>query len=257
MSQVHDDVMAQIDSRKEPMELAKAEDQKRNLDKLPDDPTTDPEGAERRASSSDAYPPFVYEDYKESNLNLWGKKWTDGKQHLVPKNSTVAAVLQIAKDSENSYGGMFKLAYGDSNKHNMVLLRDTWTNMLAGVDDNYKFPIMRQLGNIVNQALAERAFQKYMYRTMASRHDENEQEPEWLMAARDRMLRAAAIAGTWVTVHAECWKLCEYKNLPVYYLENDIKLRLVNNAKYLEERYADKPQDLPKVSDRLKLAMDC
>lgn len=255
--QVHEDVMNQISDRKEPMELAIEQDQGSRVAKLPDDPSTDPEGAARRADSAEAYPPFILQDYKLSKTNYWGKVWPDKLEHLIPKNSLVAAVMQVAKDSEKNYGGMLALATGKDNIGNFNLIKNAYTCMIAGVDDQFKFPLMRALGNLTNQALAERAFQKYMYMQAASRHEEGKDEPEWMLGMKDRMIKASAIAGTYVMVHGECWTMCEYKNSPSYMLDNEIKLRLTNNAKFLEDRFGDKPRALPTVADHLAVALNC
>ena len=257
MSQVHEDVMKQISDRKEPMELATEQDQGSRVASLPDDPTTDPEGAARRENAAEAFPPFILQDYKLSKLNFWGKVWADKQEHLIPKNSLVAAVMEVAKNSESNYGGMFRIATGESNASNFTTLKDGFTYMIATVDDQFKFPLMRALGNLTNQALAERAFQKYMYMAAASRHEDGTDEPEWMLGLKDRMLKASGIAGTYVMIHSECWKMCEYKGLPKYVLDNEVKLRLVNNAKFLDDRYGDKPKPLPTVADHLAMALDC
>lgn len=251
------EVLDQIDQRKEPIESVQELSNIRSIDKLNDDPTTDPEGAKARAATTDEYPPFVYLDYKPSYLNFWGKKWADNKEHLIPKNSTVAAVIQVHKDSEGKYGKMLELAYAEGNKANMKLILDAYTTMLLGVDKDFQFPIMQQLGNLANSTLANRAFQKYMYANAAARLDTTQDPPEWFAGMRDRMVQAAIQAGTWVNCHMECWKLMDYKNAPTYFVDNDVKLRLVNNAKFLEDRYGDKKQEQPKIADHLALALEC
>ena len=128
---------------------------------------------------------------------------------------------------------------------------------MLGLDKEYIFPLMRQLGNLTNQALAERAFQKYMYMQAASRQDESKPEPDWLLNLKDRMMKASAMAGTYVVTHGECWKIAQFNGTPRYTLENEVKLRLVNNARYLENNFGDKPQPLPTVADHLAVALDC
>lgn len=258
---MHKDALDQIDNREEPLvSVAKLDESTtaKAMSQLVDDPTTDPEGAARRSEgNAEAFPPFILADYKLSLTTFWGKAWPDKQEHLIPKQSLVASVMQVAKLSENNYGGMLALATGSSNKANYELIKQGFEFMMLGLDREYIFPLMRQLGNLTNQALAERAFQKYMYMQAASRQDDNKPEPEWMLNLKDRMMKASAMAGTYVTTHGECWKIAQFNGVPKYMLDNEIKLRLVNNARYLENNFGDKPQPLPTVADHLAVALDC
>ena len=260
-SNMHPDALKQIDDREEPLvTVAKLDESTtaKALSQLVDDPSTDPEGAARRAEgNAEAFPPFILADYKLSPVSFWGKPWPDKLEHLIPKTALVTSVLQVAKLSENNYGGMLALATGSSNKSNYDHIKQGFEAMMLGLDKEYIFPLMRQLGNLTNQALAERAFQKYMYMQAASRQDESKPEPDWLLNLKDRMMKASAMAGTYVVTHGECWKIAQFNGTPRYTLENEVKLRLVNNARYLENNFGDKPQPLPTVADHLAVALDC
>ncbi len=58
------------------------------------DTLADPEGAAARTEVA-AYPDWALNDYEPSPLNYWGKAWPQGNgEHLVPKESTIAAVME-------------------------------------------------------------------------------------------------------------------------------------------------------------------
>jgi hypothetical protein len=258
-SQLHKDAEDQLDNRMEPLEMAQAIDNQSRMRLLPDDPSTDPEGAERRQQTTDNYPPFVFNLYKLSPVTLWNKRWPDGKEHLIPRSDTIEGCIQMAIAGEKTIGKMIDLAWAKSNAHNMTLIHSNWTDMIGQVDEPYVFGLMRQLGNLAASALAERAVQKYLYMDSVSRLNlaEGEDQPEWLNRARDRMIQAATIAGVYTWTHQECWTIAQYNGKPKYYLEFEIKTRLANNASYLEKNYGKNAKPQVTIDDQIALALAC
>lgn len=258
-SQLHPDAEAQLDKRMEPLEMAQAVDKQSRMKLMPDDPSTDPEGAARRNQNTDTYPPFVFNLYMLSPVTLWNKRWPDGKEHLVPRPETIEGCLQMAIAGEKTIGKMIDLAWAPSNKDNMILLHQSWMDMIGNLDEPYIFTLMRQLGNATSSALAERAVQKYLYMDSVSRLNLNdgEEQPEWLDRQRDRMMQAATIAGTFNYVHGECWRIAKYSGSPKYYLDFEIKTRLANNASYLEKNYGKNAKPMVSLDDQLALALAC
>jgi hypothetical protein len=201
----------------------------------------------------------VFNLYKLSPTTLWNKRWPDGKEHLVPRAETIEGCLQMAIAGEKNAGKMIDLAWGKSNAKNMTLLHTNWVDMISNVDESYVFPLMRQLGNATSTALADRAVQKYLYMDSVSRLNlnEGEDQPDWLSRARDRMIQASVMAGTFHYIHHDCWRIAKYSGDPKYYLDFEIKTRLANNASYLEKNYGKNA--VPKINfdDQLALALAC
>lgn len=253
---LHEDNLKDLDRRIEPMVQATMPTPP--AERYVPDPTTDPEVEQRQAATPNEYPSWVFYEYFLSNKTLWGKAWPDGKEHLVPKSSFVNAVIDTHIEGEKTLGKMIELAFADSNKANTLLLLDAWTTIFVGVDKTYVFEHMQALGRMTQSALARRAFDKYTYLSAASRLNPNEDEPEWFMNRRSRMIEAATKAGTYCRIHSEMWQLLEWKNSPNYNnVANEIKLLIVNQAKWIEDNYGPKVVERPKVSDQHALAAMC
>lgn len=219
------------------------------------DTTTDPDIAQRQAETGNDYPTFVFIDYRLSDKSYWGKPNPDGKEHLVPKKEAIVAVYDIHLAGEQTIGKMIELARGPANNANFKLIEDAYNSMIAGTDTEYQFPLMSALASMTSRAFAERAFQKYMYLQAASKLKDGEEPPEWFGAMVDRMTKASAACGTWSWVHLCAWKQLEWSGSPTYNnVMNDIIMRMVNNARYLEKTYGPTRRELPKVSDHYALA---
>lgn len=262
MSNLHPDNVKDIDRRIEPMEQAQIP--------LPpaehyvQDPTTDPDITQRQTQQND-YPGWVFQEYILHRNNLWNKPWQDGKEHLVPKKQFLANIMAMHTEGENTIGKMIELALAPTNLGNTNIILSAYTTMFVGVDKEFVFPQMQNLGRLTQNALARRAFDKYAYLSAAERWDgdprnANQDEPEWLTNLQTRMIRAATIAGTWCRVHSECWHLLEWKNNPVYspvMIQNEINLLAVNQAKWIEDNHGPVQAEKPKVSDKRALAAAC
>lgn len=253
---MHADALKTIDDRKEPLESAKEVDNERFL-KVVDDPQADPEGAARRENTAEAFPAWVLEEYKPSKFSYWGKPNADGKEHLIPKESLVRAVIQVHKDGEAFLGKMLDLSRAASNAVNFKTLMESHEYMAMTLDKPYMYPIMNALSNTTRAAFAERAFSKYSFLSALARQKPDVELPEYMDFLKERMLTAATMCGTWVAVHARLWEIMEYKNSPSYLVDNEIKLKLCQNAKFLESR--NKPIEAPKPSaeDQRSLAALC
>lgn len=245
-----------LDTRDEPLISAQAVDQERLL-KAVDDPTTDPEGAANRASSSEAFPAWVLEEYRLSKSTYWGKPNADGKEHLIPKESLVKAVIQVHIDGEATIGKMLDLSLGATNAVNYKTMMESYELMFMTMDKNYLYPMMNGLSNMTRAAFAERAFTKYSFLSALARQKPDTDLPEYMDFLKERMLQAATMCGTLVAVHSKMWSIMEYKNSPTYLVDNEIKLKLCQNAKFLETR--NKPVEAPKPSaeDQRSLAALC
>jgi hypothetical protein len=245
--------MKDIDRRIEPMVQATLPQDPASL--YLQDPTTDPDIAQRQAQSGNEYPPFVFVDYHLSSKSYWGKPNADGKDHLVPKREAIAQVYQIHLDGEKTIGKMIELARQPANAANFLLIEQSFTKMLASTDVEYQFPIMNSLASMTSRAFAERAFQKYMYLAAAAKLKDGEEPPEWFGGMTDRMTKASAACGTWSWVHLCAWRQLEWSGSPTYNnVMNDIIMRMVNNARYLEKQFGPTKRELPKVSDHYAVA---
>lgn len=253
---VHPDVLKQIDQRNEPLESANAVDNERML-KVVDDPTTDPDGAARRADTADAFPAWVLEEYRVSPHTYWGRPHADGKEHLIPKESLVKAVIQTHVDSNEYLGKMLELCVQGSNMGSHKALLDSYTFMFGSADKSYHFIMMGSLGSMVRTAFAERAFTKYAFLSALRRQKPDVELPEFMGFLKERMIVASAMCGTLYTVHRTCWDLCEYKGIPEYRVENEIKVRLANEAKRLEDRNKPVEAPRPSLNDQRSLAAMC
>lgn len=250
---LHPDNLKELDKRIEP--IVQAQMPIPPADLYQQDPSTDPDIQQRQAMSGNDYPPFVFVDYSLSNKSYWGKPNADGKDHLIPRKEAIAQVFELHLQGEATIGKMIELARGPANLANFKLIEDAYSVMIAGLDIEYQFPIMSSLGSITSRAFAERAFQKYMYLQAASKLNPDEEPPEWFGAMTDRMTKASAACGTWSWVHLCAHRTLEWKGTPTYNnVMNDIIMRMVNNAKYLEKTYGPTKRELPKVSDHYAVA---
>lgn len=257
VSNMHPDALKTLDNREEPLVAAQAVDQERML-KAVDDPTTDPEGAERRADTAEAYPFWVLEEYRPSKSTYWGKPNPDGKEHLIPKESLVKAVIQTHINGEATLGKMIELAHGATNAVSFKALTESYEFMFMTADKSYLYSIMNSLSGITRAAFADRAFTKYSFLSALQRQKPDVVDlPEYMDFLKERMLQSATMCGTWASIHSKMWTLMEYKNSPTYVVDNEIRMKLVQNAKFLESR--NKPIEAPRPTqeDQRSLAAMC
>lgn len=253
---LHPDNLKDIERREEPM--VQASRPTPPADRYVPDDTTDPGVTARLGEDANDFPSWIFNEYKLSKTSLWGKPWPDGKEHLIPKQATIAAVIELHNAGQQTIGKMLELAFSSSNTKNTQVLKECWTKMLTEADRSFSFDLMNKLSSLTQTALADRAFFKHSFIQAAGRLKEGEEEPEWFGGMKERMLQAAIRAGTWVHIHSECWKAMEYKDTPKYNnVPNEIRLRLVNNARFLEERYGPEKIERPTLQDQHALAALC
>jgi len=222
-----------------------------------DDTSADPEGAEARMFSNEQYPDWVFNDYGKSNLDVWGRRYKDGKTHLSPKANTIQGILDVHKASEKHYGDMVQMGL-NSEGEKIELLLEHYHSMIVNVPDNYVFPIMRGIANTVQTALAERAYRKYLFINGVNRQRDPEAPmPEFVEKLQDSMFSAASFAGVWFHVHKQLWDVANWKGQPSYRIENDVKSRLQNSATYIEKTYRTVQSPHAPMNQHAKMAINC
>ena len=203
------------------------------------DTLADPEGAAAREEVA-AYPDWALNDYEPSPRNYWGKPWPQGNgEHLVPKESTIAAVMEHHVQGMATVKDMVAMAHQEQGE-TIKVLKENYESILAGIPDSQKYPVMKGISNAVQVALAERAYAKHLFiSAYGSVRDPDAELPEFVQRRQDKVFEAAVTAGIWYDVHQYCWDFVQYKGTPNYYIENDVKFRLINAAKYIDEQYRE------------------
>ena len=203
------------------------------------DTLADPEGAAAREEVA-AYPDWALNDYEPSPRNYWGKPWPQGNgEHLVPKESTIAAVMEHHVQGMATVKDMVAMAHQEQGE-TIKVLKENYESILAGIPDSQKYPVMKGISNAVQVALAERAYAKHLFiSAYGSVRDPDAELPEFVQRRQDKVFEAAVTAGIWYDVHQHCWDFVQYKGTPNYYIENDVKFRLINAAKYIDEQYRE------------------
>lgn len=208
-------------------------------DHYTDDSIGDPEGAAARAQYQESalYPDWVFNDFTVATHNIWGKRWEDGKEHLVAQQSTIDTVMRLHDEGMSSFtmiDGMTSLA-DDSTVATMI---DNYTNILEAVGSNFHYAVVKGIGDATTTALAERAYRKHLYTAAFGRvRDVNAELPPYVENLQTQAMEASANAGVWYLVHKAVWEHLQWSNAPKYYVLNDVKLRLVNAAKYIEANH--------------------
>ena len=203
------------------------------------DTLADPEGAAAREEVA-AYPDWALNDYEPSPRNYWGKVWPQGNgEYLVPKESTIAAVMEHHAQGMATIKDMVAMAHQEQAE-TIKVLKENYESILAGIPDAQKYPVMKGISNAVQVALAERAYAKHLFTSAyGSIRDPNAELPEFVQRRQDKVFEAAVTAGIWYDLHQHCWDYVQYKGTPNYYIENDVKFRLINAAKYIDEQYRE------------------
>ena len=227
-------------------------------DMYTDDTIGDPEGAAARQEAQEqaSFPDWVFNDYVLSTKTVWGKAWSDGKEHLVPKQTTIDSVINLHKAGEENYLQMVKMAHS-TDAARIESLKNGYETVLADATGKDVFPVLKGIGNQVQVALAERAYRKHLYIAAADRVPADQPQPEYVENLQTNMFNAATDAGVWYDLHAHCWNYVQWKNSPVYYVDNEIKLRLVNAARYIDENYRSVKPVVAPTSEQVKLAIAC
>ena len=208
-------------------------------DMINDDTIGDPEGAAARAEVA-AYPDWALVDYEPSTTTFWGKPWNSaGTEHLVPKQATVASVMEHHVQGMTTVKEMVAMAHQEQAE-SIKVLKDNYESILAGISDDMKYPVMKGIANAVQTALAERAYAKQLFvNAYGSVRDPDQELPDFVAKRQDKVFESAIKAGVWYDVHQHCWNYVQYKGSPKYYVENDVKFRLINAAKYIDEQYRE------------------
>lgn len=203
------------------------------------DTLADPEGAAARTEVA-TYPDWALNDYEPSATTYWGKGWPQGKgEYLVPKEATIAAVMEHHVQGMATIKDMVAMAHQEQAE-TIKILKENYESILAGIPDAQKYPVMKGISNAVQVALAERAYAKHLFMSAYGSVRDPEQElPEFVQRRQDKVFESAVTAGIWYDVHQHCWNYVQYKGTPNYYIENDVKFRLINAAKYIDEQYRE------------------
>ena len=208
-------------------------------DMINDDTLADPEGAAARAQVA-AYPDWALVDYEPSTTTFWGKPWDSaGTEHLVPKQATVTSVMEHHVQGMTTIKEMVAMAHQEQAE-SIKILKDNYESILAGISDDMKYPVMKGIASAVQTALAERAYAKHLFvAAYGSVRDPDQELPDFVANRQDKVFESAIKAGVWYDVHQHCWNYVQYKGSPKYYVENDVKFRLINAAKYIDEQYRE------------------
>ena len=213
-------------------------DVKTRHDHYTEDTLADPEGVAARQEHS-LYPEWVFNDYTVSKLNIWGKPNEDGKEHLVATASTIDSIMRLHDAGMQSelIAGMVDLASGE-HSDTIDTLIDNYTNILHSLSGKSHYAVVKGVGDAATSALAERAYRKHLFISATGRVRDTEAElPPYVEKLQEQMWEAAIDAGVWYKVHNELWSHLQWKGAPKYYVQNDVKLRLVNAAKYIENNH--------------------
>lgn len=211
---------------------------KTTQDDYTEDPAQDPEGVEARSGTEhkEMFPFWVLDEFEVSPNNLWGREWPDGGEHLVPRQTTIDAVIHTHEAHSTDEGwatGMRKLAL--THIASIKAHQENYESIFSEVssETGEQFQIIRSVQNIVQALLAERAYKIYLFRKAAgSVRDQTKPLPDYVEKAQERMYLAATTAGVWYEVFMHLHQYAGYKNEPRFYVENDIRNRLVNVANY-------------------------
>jgi hypothetical protein len=207
-----------------------------------EDPTTDPEGAERRADpeAGNDYPSFVLEDYEMSDRMSNGRKWDDGRKHLIPKQITLRRVYDLHESGMKPETFLEMKRRAHREQEQLVTQYLTGYRHIVDNDDPREvFEVMRSIGDICNRALADRAVRKHQFISMSDRMKMNDDGsmPESLEKAETSMRIASEKAGVWTLVHNTLWKELGWKGEPRYYANYAIDVKLRDLAKYFEDNF--------------------
>ena len=228
-----------------------------HLDDYEDDGTTDPEGKARRAETNRRllFPPYVFDEYRLSARTYWGKPWEDGKEHLVPLDSTVDEVMHIHDNSGTVFAD---LANGAKSEIVDPMVKAS-CDFMDAMGDAGAFAFMQGFGDTVNKMFAERAYSKYLFLRYLDRLGDKDVN-EYGEGLETRMMAAAENLGNFYKVHLDLWDHLQWKNEPTYpRVKNAVELRLVNAAKWVDENRRNTEDQMAKVSheDRRRLASMC
>ena len=226
-------------------------------DMINDDTLADPEGAAARAEVA-TYPDWATTDFEPSATNLWGKAWPQGKgEYLVPKQSTIAAVMDHHVQGMATIKEMVAISHQEQAE-TISILKENYESILAGIPDSQKYPVMKGISNAVQVALAERAYAKHLFvSAYGSVRDPDAELPDFVQRRQDKVFEAAITAGIWYDVHQHCWNYVQYKGTPNYYIENDVKFRLINAAKYIDEQYREVKPVVPAAREYVQTTLAC
>lgn len=226
-------------------------------DMINDDTLADPEGAANRAMTP-AYPDWALVDYEPSAKNFWGKPWTSGDgEHLVPKQATVAAVMEHHVQGMTTIKEMVAMAHQEKADQ-IKVLKENYESILAGISDDMKYPVMKGISNAVQTALAERAYAKHLFvSAYGSVRDPDQELPDFVERRQDKVFEAAVKAGIWYDVHQHCWNFVQYKGSPKYYVENDVKFRLINAAEYIDSQYRELKPAIAPAREYVQTTLAC
>lgn len=209
-------------------------------DDYTDDTQGDPEGAEVRASyreERNTYPDWVLRNYQPSKVTAYGKPWTDGQEHLIPRPSTVNDCVETHKEGMTEPFITNCLAMGVKHA-DFQKLRDRWIDLIDAAPTNLQFEVMRGLQSATENALARRAISRNTFNEAA---DNNSSKDEYVEKRFDQAMKDATMAGMLVMIHRAAWQHLQWKNEPQYNrVDNAILLELTRTASFFEKEYGSK-----------------
>lgn len=205
-----------------------------------DDTQGDPEGAEQRAAGAYdrlEFPEWIFGNFKLSPNTFWGKRWPDGKEHLVPRERTIEDILAVHESimTEEKITGALKLGLAMPG---FAALKDKYLDLITEATGQIQFGVMRGLQNTTEEALARRAVTRWRYNEA---HDRKNTTDEQLQKIFDRAMADSETAGALIMIHREAWRLLQWKNEPNYMrIRNAVIMEQVSSARWMETTYGNK-----------------
>ncbi len=219
-----------------------------SLDDFTEDTIADPEGAKERQEAQDKaqFADWILDDFE---LDICGIKgiinpdnkelymFPDGRYHLRPKISLIARVMELHTTGMEmkSVEKMKGLSDEGVSNEDYECISNHYEEMVGNLPKEYHFGIISGVGNAVNGALADRAFQKDKAIQAKNRFTKSTVIPEWVTGLQVNAINASTRAGIWYKVHQELWSQASWKGSPSYQdwaIESEIVRRCQNDADY-------------------------
>jgi len=229
------------------------------------DTSADPEGSERRVSNeqhdSMMYPTWILQDYEVSSKDYYGKIWSDGKAHLIPKGSFIDAVLAChnAGMAPEFIQGMHDQALNDdAAQEAYALMYDCFGKMIE-LGKPHTYNIVVGIGNGATNQLVERAYRRYLNdQALDGLGAEDSPNQDWIVNRGAALMQASIDASIWVRLHKEACEQAGWSS-PQYVewaMKAAITKKLVKLADNNDRKYRNEDVnilDAAKAKEALKL----
>ena len=204
-------------------------------DMYTEDTIADPEGAEAREEYVAEYPQFVFNNFEVSSSNIWGRPFKDGKQHLRPTANFIAEIQAEHEEGETNIPGMLKLAEAEEAER-IASLTDNFGDIVRS-NPYEEYSVIMAVKGIAEEKLANRAFQKQVYNSIAEKEQRTGKPNPGYTAdeAWGTMQTAAVRAGVWYLV----WEEVISAAGGTWFKTNDVKLNVEYAVKKLAQGKAD------------------